>query len=72
MVELNKEERRLLRHLAKQHGILEVPARNPAIHSIVERGLAFWRGSWQEHWNHREHSMSNLVITDAGRKAISE
>lgn len=69
-MELTKEEKRLLHHLAKQSAMLEVPPRNQAIESIVQKGLASWNGSFQERWNNRLHDCSTLSITETGRRAI--
>lgn len=71
-MELTKEERRLLRHLVKQSAMLEIPPRNEAIEAIVQKGLASWKGSFQERWNQRMHECSTLSITEAGRQAISD
>lgn len=62
------EKIRLLRLLAKENAELEWPCQNRDLRELVAQGHVARIRDYTSYWNHRDHNMSTLAITDTGRK----
>lgn len=67
----DKEKIRLLRILAKEKAELEWPCRNRDLQELVQTGHVARIRDYTSHWGGREHAMTTLTITDAGREILA-
>lgn len=72
MAKGEKEKMRLLRLLAKEKAELEWPCQNRELLDLVKTGHVARVRDYTSRWNGRDHAMTTLTITDAGRAALGE
>lgn len=69
---LDRESIRCLRILAKQPANLPWPCRNTSIPWLIDRGYARKLRDYRARWNNQMHDCAEIIITDAGRKALQQ
>jgi hypothetical protein len=67
-----KERIRLLGLLDKEKAELEWPCGNPVLRDLVSEGLAARVRDYEYAWGGRNHKMSTIAITDAGRAVLGK
>lgn len=67
----DKEKARLLRILLKENADLEWPSRNHDLRQLVLAGLVTRARNYVSAWGGRDHEMTTLKITDAGREWLT-
>ncbi len=70
-VHLDREAIRCLKFLAKEKAQLGWPCRNSTIPWLIDRGLALKARNFKAIWNDQEHDCAEIIITEAGRKALA-